>query len=205
MNRQLFLIAAALFTVASTSHATTLITFDEISNNSNNSVPDNYQGFEWQNFDYVNPFSSTSGFESSGARNGIVSLSHLAVNHGALPAQFQSATPFTLNSAYFGAAFNDGLQVTVEGISDGLIVDTKSFAVNSTGRTLETFNWQNIDTVLISASGGTRNPLYGSSAPIFTMDNLITSNVPEPETYAMLLAGLGLLGAITRRRQNPSK
>ena len=26
--------------------------------------------------------------------------------------------------------------------------------------------------------------------------------VPEPETYAMLLAGLGLMGAVVRRRSN---
>jgi len=26
--------------------------------------------------------------------------------------------------------------------------------------------------------------------------------VPEPETFAMLLAGLGLMGAIARRRRN---
>lgn len=29
----------------------------------------------------------------------------------------------------------------------------------------------------------------------------LTASVPEPETYAMLLAGLGLMGAVTRRKQ----
>jgi hypothetical protein len=29
----------------------------------------------------------------------------------------------------------------------------------------------------------------------------VVSSVPEPETYAMLLAGLGLLGFIVRRRK----
>jgi hypothetical protein len=29
----------------------------------------------------------------------------------------------------------------------------------------------------------------------------VISSVPEPETYAMLLAGLGIVGAITRRRR----
>ncbi|MDR1994307.1 MAG: PEPxxWA-CTERM sorting domain-containing protein [Azonexus sp.] len=29
----------------------------------------------------------------------------------------------------------------------------------------------------------------------------ITTNVPEPTTWAMLLAGMGVVGAITRRRR----
>jgi hypothetical protein len=29
----------------------------------------------------------------------------------------------------------------------------------------------------------------------------ITASVPEPESYAMLLAGLGLMGAIAKRRK----
>ena len=29
----------------------------------------------------------------------------------------------------------------------------------------------------------------------------LTSPIPEPETYAMLLAGLGLMGFVARRRQ----
>lgn len=71
------------------------------------------------------------------------------------------------------------------------------------------------------------NPLSSFSAPIFGMNNhpnrfqvLIgeleatpTSRIvidvdvvaiPEPETYAMMLAGLGLLGFISRRRKNRS-
>jgi hypothetical protein len=31
--------------------------------------------------------------------------------------------------------------------------------------------------------------------------NLMTAPIPEPETYAMLLAGLGLIGFMTRRRK----
>lgn len=33
------------------------------------------------------------------------------------------------------------------------------------------------------------------------LDNVILAAVPEPETYAMMLAGLGLLGAVARRRK----
>jgi hypothetical protein len=37
---------------------------------------------------------------------------------------------------------------------------------------------------------------YGGS-----LDNVSVTAVPEPQTYAMLLAGLGLMGAIARRRK----
>ena len=49
---------------------------------------------------------------------------------------------------------------------------------------------------LIFTAMGTSNS-YGAS-----IDNVsVTAAVPEPETYAMLLAGLGLMGTIIRRRK----
>jgi hypothetical protein len=32
--------------------------------------------------------------------------------------------------------------------------------------------------------------------------NIVATPVPEPETYAMLLAGLGVVGFLARRRQS---
>jgi hypothetical protein len=44
---------------------------------------------------------------------------------------------------------------------------------------------------------------YGGLAPNGTNDFYLQAQiVPEPETYAMMLAGLGLLGALSRRRKN---
>ncbi len=50
--------------------------------------------------------------------------------------------------------------------------------------------WLQVEGTVIGAAGGS----YGGNV------NLVTA-VPEPETYAMMLAGLGLLGAVARRRK----
>jgi hypothetical protein len=46
-------------------------------------------------------------------------------------------------------------------------------------------------------SGGLNNANYF----LDNLQSIAVTPVPEPETYAMMLAGLGLLGAITRRRK----
>lgn len=43
--------------------------------------------------------------------------------------------------------------------------------------------------------------LSGSAGGYVAVDNLVLTPVPEPETYALLLAGLGLLAVIGRRRK----
>jgi len=40
----------------------------------------------------------------------------------------------------------------------------------------------------------------GSSGGLYSVASTITSPVPEPESYAMLLAGLGLVGCVAGRR-----
>jgi opacity protein-like surface antigen len=42
---------------------------------------------------------------------------------------------------------------------------------------------------------------FHAFADTAAMDVWLVTSVPEPETYAMLLAGLGLMGAMTRRRK----
>jgi hypothetical protein len=44
----------------------------------------------------------------------------------------------------------------------------------------------------------------GGATPSFNYNLNGVAPVPEPETFAMLLAGLGLIGAITRRRKGKS-
>lgn len=51
----------------------------------------------------------------------------------------------------------------------------------------------------LSYGGISKVVLSASAGDWIVVDN-VTAAVPEPETYAMLLAGLGLLGAVARRR-----
>jgi hypothetical protein len=41
----------------------------------------------------------------------------------------------------------------------------------------------------------------GLTGAVDASDRLPPTSVPEPETYAMLLAGLGLMGFVARRRK----
>lgn len=61
---------------------------------------------------------------------------------------------------------------------------TLDFLVSGTGSDILTF-----------AAAGTSDSLGGS------LDNVILTAVPEPETYGMMLAGLGLIGFAARRRR----
>jgi len=81
-------------------------------------------------------------------------------------------------------------------------------AYDFNGNILESFN-VSIDTDFESYDEGKFVGFARASADIygfgltngtFVVDNLTISAVPEPETYAMFLAGLGLLGAASRRR-----
>lgn len=76
--------------------------------------------------------------------------------------------------------------------------------LNNTGNNTGSHSWQqyvgyfNLDAdglTTLSFSAGGKQDSYGGS-----LDNVVVTAVPEPETYALMLAGLGIVGAIARRR-----
>lgn len=64
-----------------------------------------------------------------------------------------------------------------------------------------TFTNNNWNTLTFGAGFTNLASLQWTQSSIYFVDNLNVAAVPEPETYAMLLAGLGLVGWARRRRQ----
>lgn len=195
------LLLVYMLSMCSVAASAQTITFDDISVSNFESISNGYAGFNWDNFGVEN---STSN-PGTGYDYGTVSGTNVAFNMWGETSAFSSqSSPFTFNSAYFTGAWNDGLSIQVDAFLAGALVNTMTFVVNSTGPTLEIFNWSNIDRLTFTSSGGT-SAQYGGVGPHFAMDDMVVNEVvtpvPEPSTYAMMLVGLGLVGFSLSRRK----
>ncbi|MBA4109323.1 MAG: PEP-CTERM sorting domain-containing protein [Leptothrix sp. (in: Bacteria)] len=155
----------------------------------------NYGGLNWSNFDVLN----SSFYQPSGYVAGTISPSSVAFNAYGNAASFNSGAQFTFNSAYFTAAWSNGLIVDVQGYLGGSLVKSTSFTLDTTAASLITFNWANIDQVTFVSHGGVDAGLGGSGTH-FALDNVTLNAVPEPSSFALVIAGLGIFGLMSKRR-----
>nr|WP_315473357.1 choice-of-anchor C family protein [uncultured Rhodoferax sp.] len=93
---------------------------------------------------------------------------------------------------------NDTIKYLQVGLSQQPI-----YSFNTTGQTRANMGWTTKSFVFQAVStqstlhfAGLQDSPYGVA-----LDNISVSAVPEPETFAMLLAGLGLIGAAARRKR----
>jgi hypothetical protein len=178
--------------------------FDDLSSPLNNGIIQNgYGGLNWSNFGWVNRAYVTANYGPSGYANGTVSGPNVAYNESGDPASITSpSSSFGLVSGYFTGAWNNGLSVTVTGKKGGSIVDTKTFLVNTTGPTLETFDWSGLDEIDFASSGGTPDAGVDGRGTHFAMDNLTLTPVPEAGT--VILFGVLAVGSVLILRKKSS-
>ncbi|MGD8570441.1 MAG: PEP-CTERM sorting domain-containing protein [Gammaproteobacteria bacterium] len=184
------ILACGILGFASNASATVL-TFDDVTTNTGlTPIADGYGGLNWDNFGVIHQ----SHAPGSGYDNGIVSGEYMAYNLNANIGTVDNSA-FDFNGAYLVGAWNDGLNVNVQGWSGSTLLYDTTVVVDTTDSTWFDFNYVGIDRLVFNSYGGTPHPDLTGAGEHFAMDNFTfneTASVPAPATLALF--GLGLVG-----------
>jgi hypothetical protein len=165
-------------TVASAQTETTL-TFDDLREWA--PVPDGYGGFDWRNV--------TVGEDLQSHDNAAWSITVFN-----LSGSFSSDDPFTLESAEVGRLVGTG-NVSFTGYRGDDVAYSMDVTAGSRNSTYTQFGWTEINRVVVSSNG-----LAASIDNVTVSRGGNSYRAPEPATYAVALAGLGLVGWAARRK-----
>lgn len=180
-------VAALVFATATMPALAATITFDALTPGYTE-IADGYAGLDWTNFYAI----AGDSIPETGYMTGVVSPGNIAFNGYATPASFGSAAAFTLNSLYLTKAWSAGM-TRFDGYVGSVLAYSLDVYATTTGPTLVNFaNWTDLTNVVMSTQDGSQQAV---------IDNITINAVPEPETYAMLLGGLAVVGAIARRKR----
>jgi len=119
---------------------------------------------------------------------------------GAYISQALATTAGRLYNLSFTAAENGGDPSEMTIFWNGALVTDVLNPANSTAPNGVTFTFNG----LLATSTSTVLELHGRQDPAYlAFDNVsVTAAVPEPQSYAMLFAGLALMGFMARRRKS---
>lgn len=191
LNVKKILVAASVFAATLASANTTVLTFDDLQTNGGVvQMPQHYGGLTW---DFSSNWSigwqvwDTAQYSYPAASGDNVAFAH----SNEIGVSFANASVF--NGAFFGGHTTASFDLY---LNNQLVA---SSPVGSMGTSGNAAQWIGsgysglVDRVHVKTYGGRSD---------WVMDNFtFTTAVPEPETYAMLLAGMGLIGSIVKRRK----
>lgn len=177
-----------------------VLTFDDLPSTFD-PIPNGYGGLNWDKFYYLD---SSNYVIPSGYFNGTVSPNNVAYNAFANPARVRSPRgTFDFEGAYLTGAWNNGLNITVDGYHNSTLLYSQTVTVDTTSPTWFTFNYDGINFLRFTSFGGI-NAGYGGGGAHFAMDNFTVDNftvVPEPFTLLGVGTALGF-GAAFKRKVN---
>lgn len=180
----------------------TVITFDDLPATEVDTIQSGYQGLNWGNEFWTSvAYINKNTLPGTGFANGVVSGSYTAFNNFATTSTI-TGDIFNFNGTYLTAAWNNGLQVEVNGFLNNVLLFTQTVILNTSSAQWFDFNYTGINKLSFRSWGGTpTNP--GEGGEHFVMDNFTineTAAVPESSPLALLLLGLAAI-AIGRRTQ----
>ena len=171
-----------------------VITFDDLPDPGSTDlfIPDGHAGFSWENFHYIN---GSVWHPGSGYENGTIS-GYVAYNGHADDATMviSSVSAFDFQGAYLTSAWNNGLNITVNGYANNALIDTQTVVVDTTGPTWFDFDFIGVDSLEFQSFGGVGAGL-GGGGEHFVLENF--TFVPEPMTLSLLALG----GLLIRKRR----
>lgn len=149
----------------------------------------------------VSPY-NVGGYKSVAGETG---SKWLATNYyEASPATFESTQGlFSLDSLWIAGAWGSQT-LTITGYFEGVATSSTTINITTTAAEFNFSGFQNIDSFAISANASTYvqdNLLLPNKGLNWALGSVTVTPVPEPEAYAMLLAGLAFVGAVARRRR----
>jgi hypothetical protein len=192
------LCALIFFAAVHSAHATVL-NFDDLTDQA--AVPSGYNGFNWTNMfgeHWDTNLDAGTGFENGSVGPGTGVVFNGNGTQGTVVTS-PTSTKFNFVGAYLTGAWNDGLNVTVTAFLNSVQVDTQTVTTSFSAPTFFEFDFNNIDTLKFTSSGGTQAPNVNGSGTEFVMDNFTYTIVPEPSTLVLL--SLGACGLLYRRRR----
>ncbi|MBN2577842.1 MAG: hypothetical protein JXB10_02540 [Pirellulales bacterium] len=198
------LLATALLVAATPAAQAFIINFDDLTGHRTH-VPNGYGGMTWSSdFWYMN--GNNYPTYPNGYEPGVVSQTNIAYRAFSDPVSFSSDSKFTFNSAYFTGAWNDGLEITAKGYDGSTMMNEKTFLVDADHHTLVEFNWEGIDKVEFSSTGGIHHDAYPGHGTHFAMDDLSINEQQQvlPEPTSILIWGMmafGMTACLWRERR----